>query len=133
MKKTLFYSSFLVLLFFFISPSFAQQGDGNRRNMDPKEMAQRQTSQMKESLKLTDEQVPRLEALNLLYAEKVKVARDEAGDDRESMRSTMMEMMKVKDVEMKKILTAEQWTKFEADRKERMQNRGGGGGGRRGI
>jgi protein CpxP len=130
MKKTLFFAGFSILLFFFISPSFAQQGGGDRRNMDPKEMAERQTNQMKESLKLSAEQIPKVEALNLQYAEKIKVARDEAGDDRESMRSTMMEMMKEKDVEMKKILTAEQWTKFEADRKERMQNRGRG---RRGI
>jgi len=44
-----------------------------------------------------------------------------------------MEMVKAKDAKMKKILTTEQWTKFEAERKERIQNRRGGGGGRRGI
>ena len=132
MKKTSFYTGFLVLFFFSFSPSFAQQGGGDRRNMDPKEMAERQTNQMKESLELTAEQLPKVEALNLKYAEKFKVARDEAGDDRESMRDTIMGIIKEKDVEMKKILTADQWTKFNKERKERMQNRGSGGG-RRGI
>jgi len=101
--------------------------------MDPEELAERQTTQMKESLELTAEQLPNVEKLNLEYAGKMKEARDQAGDDREAMRSTMTEMMKEKDVKMKKILTADQWTKFEADRKERIQNRRGGGGGRRGI
>ena len=132
MKKASFYTGLLILFFFSISSSFAQQGGGDRRNMDPKEMAERQTNQMKESLELTAEQLPKVEVLNLKYAEKFKAAREEAGDDRESMRSTMMGMMKEKDVEMKKILTADQWTKFDRERKERMQNRGSGGG-RRGI
>ena len=129
MKKSLYYTAFLLFIGSLALPAFAQQG-GGRGNMDPKEMAKRQTDQMKESLELTAEQLPKVEALNLKYAEKFKVVRDEAGDDRESMRSAIREMMKEKDVEIKKILTADQWTKFEADRKERMQNRGGG---RRGI
>ena len=129
MKKRLFYITIMVWTLSFTSASFAQQG-GGQRNMEPKEMAERQTNQMKESLELTAEQLPKVEVLNLKYAEKFGKARDQANGDRESMRSTMMEMMKEKDVELKKILTADQWTKFEADRKERMQNRSGG---RRGI
>lgn len=119
------------MMMLFCSVMFAQQGGGGGRyNMEPKELAERQTNQMKESLDLTVEQLPKIEALNLQYAEKIGEARDAAGDDRESMRNAARELMKKKDVELKKILTAEQWTKFEAERKERMQNRGGG---RRGI
>ena len=102
-------------------------------NMEPEELAERQTNQMKESLKLTDEQLPKVEALNLKYAKKMKAARDEAGEDREAMRNSMMEMVKEKDVELKKILTDDQWTTFEEDRKKRMEQRRGRGGGRRGI
>jgi len=130
MKKATNHIAVLAILFLMAFQSFAQQG-GGRRNMEPKEMAERQTTEMKESLELTADQLPKVEALNLKYAEKLGEARDASDGDRESMRSTMMEMMKEKDVEMKKILTAEQWTKFEADRKERMQNRGDGR--RRGI
>ena len=45
------------------------------------------------------------------------------------MRSTMMAINKEKDVELKKILTADQWTKLEALRKEAREN----GQRRRGI
>jgi Spy/CpxP family protein refolding chaperone len=129
MKKTGFYLAFAAMIFSFGYSAFAQQGRGPR-DIDPKEFAERQTSQMKESLKLTAEQLPKVEALNLQYAHKMKDAREEAGDDRESMRETMMEMIREKDVELKKILTAEQWTILEKQRQERMQNRQGG---RRGI
>lgn len=130
MKKSIYFIAPLFTLLFFQASLFAQQGRG-ARNMDPKEFAQRQTTQMKQSLALTEEQLPKIEKLNLEYAEKMKVVRDQAGDDREAMRSKVMAMMKEKDAELKKVLTSEQWTKFEADRKERMQNRSGGR--RRGI
>lgn len=133
MKKLCFYSMPIALALVLSFSAIAQQGDGRRRNMDPKEMAERQTNQMKESLELTDKQLPKVEALNLKYAEKMGEARDEVGEDREAMRSAMTEIIKEKDVELKKILTEEQWTKFEKERKERMQNRRGGGVGRRGI
>jgi len=130
MKKSPFYITSLLLMLFINSVLFAQQGEGRRYNMEPKEFAERQTTQMKDSLELTAEQLPKVEALNLKYAEKMNEARAKAGDDRESMRSAMMEMIKEKDLELKKILTEDQWTKFEKQRQERMQNRSGG---RRGI
>ena len=131
--KSTFNTIAILLVVLFNTTVIAQDGRGQgRRNMDPKELAERMTSQMKESLKLTEAQLPQVEALNLKYAEKMSAARAEASGDREVMRGKMRTMMQEKDVELKKILTAEQWTKFEADRKERMQNRRGGSG-RRGI
>lgn len=131
MKKIFVLIASFIVLLMFMPEVFAQQGqDGQRRgNMDPKEMAERQTNQMKETLVLTADQLPKVEALTLKYAEKMKVARDEADGDRESMRSTMMALMKEKDVTLKEILTADQWTKLEAWRKEAREN----GRRRRGI
>ena len=131
MKKIWFFVAFIAITLSLNFVAIAQQGRGPR-NFDPKEMAERQTNQMEEVLKLTAEQLPKVEALNLEYAQKMKEARDEAGDDREAMRANMRKMMQAKDVELKKILTAEQWTTLEAERKQRMENRRGGGG-RRGI
>lgn len=99
---------------------FAQQG--RRGNMDPKEMAARQTNLMKDSLNLTTEQLPKVEALNLEYAEKLKVARDESDGDRDTMRSKMRAIMTEKDVTLKEILTTDQWTKLEAIRKTAREN-----------
>ena len=101
--------------------------------MEPEELAARQTQQMKESLDLTEEQIAKVEVLNLDYAKKMDAKRDEIGEDREAMREAMMAVMKEKDVALKKIFTADQWKTFEAERQKRMQNRRGGGGGRRGI
>jgi len=132
MKKLCAHSAPYLLVLILSFSAFAQQGQGRgNRDMDPKEFADRQTSRMKESLELTTAQLPKVEKLNLEYAEKMKEARDQAGEDREAMRSKMMEMIKEKDTKLKVILTEEQWTKFAADRKQRMQNRGGGR--RRGI
>ena len=134
MKKSLSLIAIILMLLTFKPTVFAQQGLGRgNRDMDPKEFADRQTSRMHELLELTAAQLPKVEKLNLEYAEKMKEVRDQAGEDREAMRSKMMEMIKEKDAKLKAILSEEQWTKFEADRKERMQNRRGGGGGRRGI
>ena len=130
MKKFIIYSVPVLLMLILNINSFAQQGSGGRRgNMDPKEMAERQTTMMKDSLGLTDKQLPKVEALNLEYADKFVAARNEADGDRDAMRSTMMAINKEKDVELKKILTADQWTKLEALRKEARAN----GQRRRGI
>lgn len=133
MKNLSKYTAFLLFVLLISLNAVAQQGQGRGRyTMDPKDFAERQTTQIKESLNLTAEQLPKVEALNLKYAEKMSEARTQTEGDREAMRGKMREMMTEKDTELKEILTADQWTKFEADRKERMQNRGGGGG-RRGI
>ena len=58
MKKSLYYTAFLLFIGSLALPAFAQQG-GGRGNMDPKEMAKRQTDQMKESLELTANNYPR--------------------------------------------------------------------------
>lgn len=130
MQKFIIYSVPVLLMLILNINSFAQQGSGGRRgNMDPKEMAERQTTMMKDSLGLTDQQLPKVEALNLEYADKFVAARNEADGDRDAMRSTMMAINKEKDVELKKILTADQWTKLEALRKEARAN----GQRRRGI
>lgn len=128
-KSNVFVSSLIVLLMCTINV-FAQQGGGQGRgNMDPKEIAERQTTLMKDTLNLTAEQLPKVEALNLKYAEKMTAARDEADGDRDAMRSVMRALMQEKDVTLKEILTAEQWTKLEGFRKKARES----GQRRRGI
>jgi Spy/CpxP family protein refolding chaperone len=128
MKKIIVFSSSVLIMLIFTISAFAQQG-GGRGSMTPQEIADRQTNQMKETLVLTAEQLPKIEALNLTYAEKMVTAREAADGDRESMRDTFRAMMKEKDVTLKEILTSEQWTKLEAWRKEAREN----GQRRRGI
>lgn len=131
MKKIFVPIASFIALLMFTPEVFAQQGQGGqgRGNMNPKEMAKRQTDQINENLDLTADQLPKVEALNLKYADKFMTARNESAGDRDAMRSTMMAINKEKDVELKKILTADQWTKWEAWRKEAREN----GRRRRGI
>lgn len=130
MKKISIFS--ILALVLFAVQGYAQQGPGprgGRFNMEPKEMAAQQTEQMKKQLNLTDEQLPKIEALNLKYAEKMKAARDEAAGDRDAMRNTMRSMFNEKDTELQKILTEDQWATLQKVRQERRQN----GRGRRGL
>lgn len=118
----------VIMLTVCASFSIAQQGQGGRSNMDPKEMAKRQTDQMKASLELTAEQLPKVEALNLKYAEKMDAVRANAQGDRDAMRSAMMPLRAEKDKELKELLTVEQWDKLLAVRKE-ARSKGGKGRG----
>lgn len=133
MKKIFVSLTSLIIILMFIPEAFAQQGQGGGSgrgfNMDPEEMAEKQTRQMKETLNLTDEQLPKVEALNLKYAKKAIAEREGANGNRESMRSAMKKMMKEKDLELKDIVSAEQWVKWEKWRKEAIEN----GRRRRGI
>ena len=138
MKNIVVFTALFIVLLIFTLNVFAQQGQGQGQrqgglgrgyNMDPNEMAERQTNQMKETLNLIDGQLPKVEALNLKYAKKAIAERDGANGDRESMRSAMMKMMKEKDVELKTLLTTEQYTKWEEWRKEAREK----GRQRRGI
>ncbi len=128
MKKVMILS--VIMLALCTTYSFAQRGQGGRRNMEPKEMAQWQTDRMKASLDLTDEQLVKVEALNLKYAKKMGAVRNEANGDRNAMRSAMMPLRTEKEKELKEILTSEQWDKFLVLRKDAQAKKGGK---RRGI
>ena len=126
MKKVFISIASFIVILMFMPEAFAQQGQGGGSgrgfNMNPEEMAERQTKQMKETLNLTDEQLPKVEALNLKYAKKAVVEREGANGNRETMRSSMLKLMKEKDPELKAILSAEQWIKWEKWRKEAREN-----------
>ncbi len=103
--------------------AFAQpQGGWNR---SPEEMANAQTERMKTDLALDEAQTEQVSALNLKYAQKQAAAREEAAGDREAMRATMGSLREEKNKELKAILTAEQYQKWETIQAERGNSRGG--------
>ena len=106
---------------------YAQRGEGGRggRDMDPEARAERQTKGMQERLSLTEGQLPIIKSINLKYAQKMQEAREEAEGDREAMRSTMNALRGQKKVELKAILTQEQFEALEAWEEERRANRQG--------
>ena len=111
-----------VLAFLALSSLEAQRPEGGgRQGGDPKERANQQTDRMIDALDLSAAQGEKIRALNLAFADKMLAARTEAREagDWESMRETMRTMRKEQNEKMKKYLTAEQVTKWEAILAER--------------
>ncbi len=104
-------------------------GGGGGFNMSATEMADKQTDLMKDNLTLTEGQLPKIEKINLKYAEKMVTARNNSNGDRTSMRSTMMSILEEKDTELKTVLTSEQYNELVEIRKNARAQRQGRGRG----
>ncbi len=110
--------------------SMAQNGRG-QGNYDPVESAKKQTKVLKEELNLNKDQEQKVYSLNLKSANKMGELRKEMqnGGSRDEMRKELAEMRKGQNKEMKKILTDDQYKKYEKYIEERRAKRGHGGGG----
>ncbi len=105
----------------------------NWQNATPEEMAKRQTEQIKEKCGLDKEQEKKVYELNLKSGKEMAKMRSEmqgGGGMSDSMRDKMAKMRENQNKEMKKILTAAQYTKYEKYLEERRAARQQGGGNR---
>lgn len=112
------------------------QNRGGQRNFDPEERAKTQTAELKEVLGLNKDQEKKVYGLNLDTNKKFGAMRNEmqaSGGGFEGMREKMTKIREEQDKEMKKILSDEQWKKYEKYLEERRSRRGQGrsGGGNR--
>lgn len=105
--------------------SFSQ----NWQNSTPEEMAQRQTDQIKEKCGIDKDQEKKVYDLNLKSSKEMAKMREgmQGGGDRDAMREKMTKMREEQNKEMKKILTADQYVKYEKYLEERRAARQGGG------
>lgn len=117
MKKLILSSAFLGLGVF----GFAQTTSDRKGDFEQKKAARMQ--EMKQELNLTDAQVAQLKALHESKAAERKAEMTAKKEDR-------MQKMKENEAEMQKILTPEQYKKFQelkakkmAERKEKFQDR----------
>lgn len=134
MKKLLLAA---VALMFSVS-MFAQQPQrGERREFKPEEMATRMADGMKKELNLNDEQYKSVYNLYLKRGEEMKARRDKGQQgqqvNREARREEMKKSQEAMNAELKKILTAEQYTKYEEMLKKQRQRQGGPRGGQGGA
>ena len=103
-------------MLFVVATAFSQQ------RMNPEEMAKQTTEWMKTELKLTDDQVTKVEAINLSIAqERTKMIENAAGDF-EAMRPEMEKLNAKTLEEFGKVLTKEQLEEYQ---KQAAQRRGG--------
>jgi Spy/CpxP family protein refolding chaperone len=109
------------------------QNRGGQRQFDPEEMAKRQTEQFKTELELNDTQAEKMEKVLLKsYNEMTALRQEMTGEeDRTKMREKMTEWRANQQKELKKILTDEQFAKYEKLMEERRANRRGRPGGGR--
>lgn len=110
MKKILTFATPTLLFLLFTLNVSAQQdeGDQGKGNIDLQEMARRQTEAL-EVIGLNLEQEKQVNELNNEYAIEINVIREEVDANRNNGRGKLISMMNKKDVDLKKILTTEQW------------------------
>lgn len=117
----------------FAASMFAQAPQrGERREFKPEEMATRITDGLKKELNLDEKQYKSVYELYLKRGEQMQEqrAKREPGQqvDREAMREEMKKQQETMDANLKKILTAEQYAKYEEMQKRMQQHRPGQGG-----
>lgn len=125
MKKIRF---LLIALIMGTTVSMAQ----NWQSATPEEMAKSQTEQIKKACDLDKDQEKKVYDLSLKSGKEMAKMRSEmqGGGDRDAMREKMGKVRDEQNKEMKKILTADQYTKYEKYLEERRAARQGGGGNR---
>ena len=102
----------------------------NWQSATPEEMAKRQTEQIKEKCGIDKDQEKKVYDLNLKSSKEMAKLREGmqgSGGPSDDMRAKMMKIRDDQNKEMKKILTADQYVKYEKYLEERRAARQGGG------
>jgi hypothetical protein len=108
-------------------PGQGRPGPGQPGQFNPEETAKRQTREIGEAVGFKEGQEAQVYDLNLKFAKKRQELRGGVSfrelDDqsRQAMREKMNALDTAKDKEMKKILTEDQFGKYEVYRQERLQ------------
>ena len=85
-----------------------------RGHMDPQQMAQKQTEQIKSSVTgITSDEESKILAVEQDFAKSAQDARTSSNGDREAMRSKMQPLRESRDAKIKGILTADQYAQYQ--------------------
>lgn len=130
MKKIVFLATTLLMfLAFTVSAQQPQkQGQGQRERMTPEQQATRTVERMNKELTLTEKQQADLKKWYTdSYTQRAKTM-EKNKDNREAMRESMKKDRENTEAQLKKVLTADQFKKYQENEKKRMENRQGRGG-----
>jgi Spy/CpxP family protein refolding chaperone len=89
---------------------------GKKAPKTPEEKAKKQTEWMKKDLQLTDDQAQQIEDINLKYAKKAETRREALKTEHEKFKAE-------KEADLKKVLTPDQYAKFDQERKDKQAKR----------
>lgn len=125
MKSPINFLVIVALFFAFTFTANAQRGD--RQPHDPKQAAEKQTTRMVEKLSLNEIQTAQVKEINLTYAQKLQAAHENNKGNREAMKEISTAINTEKAAELKRVLTAEQFTAFEEMQPKRGKGKRKGG------
>jgi len=112
---------FLLLLgLFMFNLSFAQRGQ-DRNALEDRRKAQ--FEKMVAALELSEDQVTEMKSINKEYGDKMRTMRRDDTKSREDIRANMKTMRAAQHAEIKDILTAEQFVKYENYQAEQRAQR----------
>ena len=103
----------LIVLFLISATAAYSQGNhqGNKHgNASPEDRATRQTEMMKKNLSLTAAQEPKVSAINLKYAKQMEEVRKIS--DTTAQRKSAQKLNKLKEGELKTVLTPDQFKSY---------------------
>ncbi|MCQ2095990.1 MAG: hypothetical protein MJY59_04520 [Bacteroidaceae bacterium] len=115
---------------------FAQgQGGFGGGQFDPAQMVKRQADRIKQICELTDEQYEKVKTLYQKQSDEMRKSMEEGQQGQRMDREAMQKRREAQEAELKKILTEEQWKKYEEAQKQMRERRGqrGQGGPRGGF
>jgi Spy/CpxP family protein refolding chaperone len=94
-------------------PAFAGS-DAAKTAKSPEEMAKTALAKWKDTLKLTDEQAPKFEAVMMTSYQKMADAKTAAAGDKAKLKASMTDIFKERDASVEQILTPEQMKTYRA-------------------
>ncbi len=126
----------ILLMFLILGTTFSMaQNRGGQGNFDPVKSAEKQTADLKKVLDLSGDQETKVYEIVLKGANKIAEMREEmrnGNGSREEMRANFTKLRKEQNKEMKKVLSEEQYKKYEKYLEEKRAQRGQGRGRGRG-
>jgi protein CpxP len=119
MKKIL---SFCLMLLFISGIAMAQQS----QNKTPEERAESQTQKLTKELSLTSDQSTKIKASLLQQGQQADAIRTKYANatDKKPMHQEIKTLHESKDAEIKKVLTADQYTKYQTIISEQHEHHG---------
>lgn len=113
MKKLLCQLTMLLLFSFITTSLYSQQKDIPSAS----ERATKLTEWMKTNLQLTDEQVPKVQDINMKYANKMEELKNNVAGKRQKLL-TLKENEKAKDAELKQVFADNQYKTYLTKKEE---------------
>ena len=108
----------LIFVFTFAFISWVGFVSADQQQPSLERRAEKRTEVMKGSLKLNEEQVTQIEQINLKAAHKMQELKDKNSKYKRIIFRKIQYVKKERDVQLKKVLTNEQWQTYQAKKEE---------------